>query len=401
MSITSTTVSGDVIQKNVGPIPPPPTPPPVNLVYAPYGDKCSLGSCDFNTDLVPCDPGDIPGPLRSCQGTLCAEQYSYCIRVNPAVCPTFSSGAVTGTAAWTAVPGTLLTDYSKSVTCTYNTSDIINNPANVATWNSAFGANDSYNDTIMPNFCIQQSDTCPNFPAVPGAPTSTLNQLNSNGTVTPVCSNFLDTGTSGSLCRAWALANPDAAQTAYSNYCLANNTPDCSCVSRANNSVYESIKTAEVGQKVFNEFNDGCWYLPCANSTYFLIPSDINPTSDCATEVCQQVQNFIDSGGTINVGPINESTNCNFSSPTGSQTGNTGTVIGPTGGGGGGGGGGGTTGGQTGGTSGTTGPSIWSKYKWAIIGTIIAVLLIVIIFVFLNSRHKKPVPKAAVKKKEG
>jgi hypothetical protein len=387
MSSISPTVSGITYQTG----PPSPGSTIIPLVYA--TGNCKTG-CTQNSKYTPCKPGDIAGPALPDCGS-CTTQ-NFCYSLDSTICPSFSSGAVTGIPSWT-TSDNLEGPNGKSVTCTYNSSSF-NNIANVAAWNNAFGTDDSYNLTIMPNFCIQESNSCPNYPDIPGAPPDTAQQLTSGGQITPICSNFFDTGTAGQLCRAWAQDNPVLAKTAYENYCIGHNSPDCSCVNRANNSVYESIKSSSVyAATKMNNFNDGCWYLPCANSGLFLIPSDINPTSDCETQVCQQIQNYIDSGGTINVGPTNNSLNCTFNSPTGSNNGgSTGTNNG------------GTTGNNNQGTTGNNGggtnnpnptsESFWSKYKWLIIGIIAVILIIIVIFVVMSSRRKKAVPKEAVKK---
>jgi len=429
-TITSTTVSGDTLQTGFGPMPNPATDPLgyatslKTLYYFPGENYCSAFHCGSGTDVRFCTSGDITIAQKSCAPT-CPDQPT-CSRLNPATCPTFSSGAVTGSAAWTAIPGTQSTSLQKSVTCTYNTSDIISSTANVASWNTTFGANDSYNNTIMPDFCTQSSSNCPLYPTIAGAPVdSTLLTLTPTGSVAPIgtpasCSNFVDTGTAGQLCRAWATANPDLANTAYQNYCLNSNTPDCSCVNRALNSAYESIKST-LGDTV-NAFNDGCWYAPCASSGLYLIPSDINSSNDCETQVCQQLQNIINNTGTVNIGDVSENINCQFTTPTNNTndnsassncTGINGSFV-DTGSCNGNGSGGtnntnntnnnNTNNNNTDNTDGTSGSSstssFWSKYKWVIIGVIIVVLVIVVIFVVMSSRHKKPVSKDEVKAKE-
>jgi len=378
-SPSSPTVSGIVGQQG----PPGPGAPNFPGIYA--TGSCGSG-CTENSSYTPCKPGDIAGPLLP--GCDSCRQQNSCFMLNPNICPRFSTG--TGSAAWTD-PISNVADkgnYTKSVTCTYNTSTF-NNVGNVTLWVEMFGTNDSYVNTIMPNFCVQQSKNCLPYPPIPGAPTSSADELSS-------CSNFIDTGPSGALCRIWASSNPDLAQTAYNNYCSNNNTPDCSCINRAHNSEYESIKASPLGQTL-SSFNDGCWYLPCSIPLLFLTSSEsANPGSSCEQTACGDIQDFINDGGTINGVSSNELLNCSLTgSIAGSSSSGTTGGSGPTGGNGTTGGTGGGNGGN--GATGAAGSSSLSKYKWVIIGVIAVVLLIIIILIFFFSRHKKSVPKDAIK----
>lgn len=368
---TATTVVGRTTQTGSG--------GDSSTLYYPGAKVCRFGHCDFNTDVVPCNPGDIIQDNNgvSCVSGFCTRQNA-CYSLNPNICPVLN-GLVTGTASWAS---NLNLFGAAPVNCSYPSS-AFNNIANVSAFINTFGANSSYVNTIMPNFCIQQSTTCIIFPELPGAPIPSTSLIQPGGTFAslipqnqpiPGCSNFNDSGTAGQLCRQWAAANVPLADNAYNNYCDIYDTPDCSCVNRRLNTVYESIKTSGL-----SNVNDNCWYLPCQDTSQYLVPSNISSQS-CPSAICQQVQAAINTSGQVNFGPVTESQNCTFVGPS-SNSSNTNTT-----------GGGGTVNPpvvppSTGAT--TTPSSFWDKYKWWIIGLGIVILLIVIVFVVLKARKPK------------
>ena len=92
----------------------------------------------------------------------------------------------------------------------------------------------------------------------------------------------------GAFARNW-YATISASQRDAIMTTICSNNPtltECKCVTRSADPDYKLMKQIQ-------GISDSCWYLPCANSGDFFVPSTIeNP--NCPTNVCQIVSNYID-----------------------------------------------------------------------------------------------------------
>ncbi|ATE87178.1 myristylated membrane [Shrimp hemocyte iridescent virus] len=88
----------------------------------------------------------------------------------------------------------------------------------------------------------------------------------------------------GKICEEWfETLSKERKDYVMRDYCAENDTEDCACINRTQNLDYRKKK--ENGYF----FNDGCWFVPCANKMgKYLIPSDVsNPT--CPSNVCNVI----------------------------------------------------------------------------------------------------------------
>jgi hypothetical protein len=83
------------------------------------------------------------------------------------------------------------------------------------------------------------------------------------------CSRYFAVNSDGDYCRDLFNKKSDVEKDiSIFNYCTRNNTDECKCVNRASDPEYVKLKQG-------NPFLDSCWYIPCANSTRYLIPSEL------------------------------------------------------------------------------------------------------------------------------
>lgn len=167
-----------------------------------------------------------------------------------------------------------LTSFQKSkkyLQCTYDSS-FITTSRQVNEYIEAFGRDENYENEIMPSFCSLQTSSCP-------TDITTGNPMSS-------CSNFVETGESGTLCREWVNCVGSNSDLVKQNYCMNNNTPDCKCLNRNTNSLYTSLSSS------LPNIPDSCWWTPCADTFPYLVTTDLlNPT--CPSNTCTQVNNAI------------------------------------------------------------------------------------------------------------
>jgi hypothetical protein len=167
-------------------------------------------------------------------------------------------------------------------------------------YRSAYPEDRNY-DEVMTQWCSAQvSDNCPDDPITQKPQSS--------------CIRYRARNAEGSLCETW-ITNKTTDKQNYidamaSNYCSRYNTPECMCVNRGINEIYQQTKHSA-------PFNDGCWYQPCAEtySDYYLRPSDVmvdkyNPDM-CPSNFCGS---FVNAQG-YNANYINNNKNyinCDF-----------------------------------------------------------------------------------------
>lgn len=169
--------------------------------------------------------------------------------------------------------------HAPNIQCIYDLNKI-DTHEQVINYTNQFGPNDS----IQNHFCFQKSTNCPNG-------------LSECGRI-----KSLDTGSND--CRLWFENLSTASQDAYmQSYCIQNQTKDCDCVLRSNIPSYTLMKG-------MHSFNDGCWFLPCADTTKYFIPSNLkNPT--CPTNICQIIIDVANAGN-VNIDDIKNYIVCNL-----------------------------------------------------------------------------------------
>ena len=219
---------------------------------------------------------------------------------------------------------------------------------NVAQYVSTFGENDDYNDVILPYFCSSQvkattSQQCPLDPFT-DLPMTFCSQIVSN----PRCGDWIRNQlNSGDQDQA------DNANNLLNNYCKNFNTPDCDCINRQQNPVYQVMATGSI-------YPDKCWWTPCKDTTQntYLVPSVGLEECDVDNTVYCPSINLVIGGNSQNLSfsPSNY-TDCSGSIDNG--------------------GGGGSGGGDD------DSSSIWSKYWWAILLIVAVIITIIVIIIVL------------------
>lgn len=119
------------------------------------------------------------------------------------------------------------------------------------------------------------------------------------------CSRYFSVDATGDYCRASFNEKSDAEKnTAIFNYCSRHDTDDCKCANRSKDVSYENIKKG-------NPFPDSCWYIPCSNSSRYLIPSDYKQNTNCPQNICQIVFD-ISQARNVDIDNMKSDINCNF-----------------------------------------------------------------------------------------
>jgi len=220
---------------------------------------------------------------------------------------------------------------------------------NVAQYVSTFGENSDYNNVILPYFCSSQvkhttSQKCPLDPFT-NLPMTFCSQIVSNDR----CKNWIR----DQIAEGASSSQVNNANNILNNYCATYNTPDCDCLNRQQNPVYQVMATGSI-------YPDTCWWTPCKDTTQniYLVPTEgLEACNVDNTVYCPSINLVI--GGNSQGLSFNPS----------SYTDCSGTID--NGGGGGGGGGG------------DDGSSIWSNYWWAILLVVAIIITIVVLIIIL------------------
>lgn len=189
-----------------------------------------------------------------------------------------------------------------------------------------------YNKTILPAFCTSQtSASCPTDPATDQPMKS--------------CS-YMVSGIAGNPCRSWLNNGTTDADGAMDSYCGFFNTPDCSCINRFTNPVYQAMAPGE------SVCEDTCWWKPCQDtqSETYLVPST-TPVCNCTVDQYCPSINVIIGGNSQNfTANIQNYTTCSLTNNN-NPSGNNG--------------------------------SIWSNWWWLIILITVILAIIIIIMIIL------------------
>jgi len=120
------------------------------------------------------------------------------------------------------------------------------------------------------------------------------------------CSRYFAVNSDGDYCRDLFNKKSDVEKDiSIFNYCTRNNTNECKCVNRVYDPAYIKLKQG-------NPFLDSCWYIPCANSTRYLIPSELKRQGECPDNICQIVFD-ISQAHDVDIDHIKADINCDFS----------------------------------------------------------------------------------------
>lgn len=256
---------------------------------------CTCGQCWHWTQVGSCGT-DWASRLGFCCNS-CPEQ-PVCCKLDSATCPIIDD-AFLG-AEWANT-----TNNTGLVNCMYDATKITTIQG-LNTWINNFGGpgTSQYNNIIMPNFCAIPGDTNCQIDPDTGKPMEN-------------CSRLTATDQLGAVCANWCLlsGNEDLCNGTMTTYCSANDTPDCGCVSRSNNPVYQEVKP-DLGFGV----PDGCWYTPCTggNLVPYMVPSTVVPApGTCPQNICTQINTIINSGsGSINIGEAQQVIDCPLNNTT-------------------------------------------------------------------------------------
>jgi hypothetical protein len=137
----------------------------------------------------------------------------------------------------------------------------------------------SVDDTSVPETlrqtCFQPtSDQCPVDP--------------NTGERMPFCSTYISETSEGATCRANVARIQDTFDEDIAEYCRQHNTPDCACVTRSSQTLYNALKPGLFASE------DGCWWKSCTDDTTYLIPTQVqNPPRDQCVTVKKDVASKI------------------------------------------------------------------------------------------------------------
>jgi len=241
---------------------------------------CNCGTCSVFTPKLPCqlDKGvpDWEIGTASCCGGFCTAQ-PVCVHPDSTECDIGLSSKKESPLlemGWD--------KNAPNIKCLYDLNKIDTN-AQVLRFTDKFGIN---ND-VEANFCLQKVSKCPDG----------LTE----------CSRVKSIDEGSGPCRVWFENLQPYARDAYmQSYCLTHNTKDCDCIIRYKNKSYQDMKGV-------HQINDGCWFLPCANSSRYFVPSQlVNPK--CPDKLCQTIIN-VAKAGNVKIQDIKNDMVCDFSKP--------------------------------------------------------------------------------------
>lgn len=110
-------------------------------------------------------------------------------------------------------------------------------------------------------------------------------------------------GKKGDLCREWYNHLGNGKAKFLREYCVSYpNAEDCKCVNRKNDPIYREFKK-------HNAINDGCWYLPCNDTSNQFVEEHLIK-KDCPKILCSSVIKIVGNTGTVNIDKIKSSIVC-------------------------------------------------------------------------------------------
>lgn len=261
-----------------------------STVYTPF-QACACGECSIATQKVECrlDSNNVRDwqiGSEDCCGGFC-PQRAKCVALDKNECDVGKNDAGEDpliSSEWDGKAPALKCEYD---VLKMNSLNVINR------YKDLFGESQEYNE-MMENFCSQESTTCSTIDITTGKPISK-------------CSNLKSNSSAGDACRIWYEKQPKSTKDAVvRNYCARHPTnTDCKCVNRSSDPVYTQLK-------VHSPFNDGCWYVPCANDSYLRSSDVLDPT--CPANVCQIVYDNLKNAN-VNIENNKNNINCAFQPP--------------------------------------------------------------------------------------
>jgi hypothetical protein len=161
---------------------------------------------------------------------------------------------------------------------------------------------ETLNTILLPEYCSGSTNHCP--------PNPIRNQPLDE------CSQFLNT--QSTVCSIWATQYPELADEIKTTWCEertvrnSDNTytwpPECDCINKELNPVWQVVHASPTG---LSASEDHCWYLPCANPSFYL-PLSTDVYTECP-DVCGIVVKSINDS-TIVIPPDDPYINCNLNS---------------------------------------------------------------------------------------
>ena len=161
------------------------------------------------------------------------------------------------------------------------------------------------NTVLLPQYCSTSTTFCPPDPIT--------------GQVPEECSQFLNIDSTD--CQLWAIQYPTQADTIKQEWCAERTfiigdsytgPPECDCINRDLNPIWQSVHT---GPDALPESQDHCWYLPCANPSFFL-PLSTDTYTPCP-DVCGIIIRQIgDNPPPVVIPPEDPYINCNLNTTT-------------------------------------------------------------------------------------
>jgi hypothetical protein len=278
-------------------------------------EKYTAGSPDdcvafADSDEYPdCKQGEIQWDTADCPGQTSGAR-NVCSKVNVGECEPFGT-----VHAYMAAYNADHSSHPANIKCSYRGTDFGATADVQAYVNYKGGQDANFTNIIMPYFASLPADNPPSWAGhVDKAdPKSAL-----------ICSRMFSVGPDGDMCRQWRdaqLAAVDngnrSAAVAYDNVCTGwcNKypwLPECKCVVR-NDPVYGDPNYRALASSMKTALpNDGCWYLPCADSSKVnvLVPSNeaVPGPTEC-DDACLIINNFIDSSD-IDIKEMNQNMTC-------------------------------------------------------------------------------------------
>jgi hypothetical protein len=249
-----------------------------NSYYAaPWDEYCVCGRCSAWTPQVPCTiRGGVTDPQigwQTCCGGFCKQQK---------ICGApLSSDCNIGRSSKGENPviNIVWNEAPPNITCIYDLNKI-DTVSQAISFHNKFGSN---ND-VLNKICFQKVNKC--------------------GNSETECSRIKSVADGSNLCKLWFENQPMPNQNALmQDYCIKNKTRECDCVLRSDNKTYTLMKGMHV-------YNDGCWFLPCADSSKFFVPGDLQHPV-CPSNICQTVIDVANANN-VDIDNIKSDINCQF-----------------------------------------------------------------------------------------
>jgi hypothetical protein len=265
---------------------------------------CDAGHCSLWTEKGECGSNQMYWDNMSCAGGFCTGQ-DICSYANIQDCPTYSKAKASSVT---------IKNPDKSdniIKCKYNSYDF-RDYNSVLEYVNQNGYDNTWMNIIMPDFAAQTADVNPLWDDLG------TDKKGNDPAGKPIVSRFFSVSSDGDMCREW-MNQVDGSKdgvliaqldTTMDNWCAKYPwVPECSCLQRAapkpdGDEDYKALKLGIQGE------NDGCWYIPCVDTTRHLVHYKERHPSDCSG-TCTNIVAIVDSEN-VDIGDLQQNMTCDI-----------------------------------------------------------------------------------------